>query len=176
MQASALSSLSGQHSSVGDAELSIRTGREAAAMHRRMGADHTAMLTEMNTVVALIGVSDLRGALDLLDAAQSHLQRSVGGGDLSLVVADLRAEIWLRVGHPKRAQEELAAEPAGINSVRRLNRAVMRAQAAAWWGDTAQAMVLWRELHAQVPPGLPGRVRRRRLMCDPGGTAQVTAS
>ena len=38
-------------------------------MHRRMGADHTAMLTEMNTVVALIGVSDLRGALDLLGGA-----------------------------------------------------------------------------------------------------------
>lgn len=166
MQASALSSLSGQYTALGDGHRAITAGLEAVALHRRMGAEHAAVTTEINLVIAYIGGSRLRDARALLDSTVPALARSSADSDLRYLLADLSADIWLRCGQPQRALDELSAEPAaGLNLARRLNRCAMRATAAQMLGHGDEASALWHALRALVPsgPGTGLRLRARAL-------------
>lgn len=162
MQACALSSLSGQYVALGESERAINAGLEAAALHRRMGAEHAALSTEINLVIAYIGTSRLRDARVLLDDATPALARGSGDSDLRCMLADLSAEIWLRCGQPQRALDELVFEPSsGLNLARRLNRGVIRATAAQLQGRPDVATALWHGLRALMPPGLGTGLRLR---------------
>jgi len=162
MLAGALGSLSGQYTSMGDNDRAIASAHEAAALHRRMRADHAAVATEINLAIALIGASRLRDADALLHTARQYLQASAGDGDSLFIVADLQAEIWLRAGCPQRALDALAAEPAaGMNLARRINRLALRAQADQMLGRGQAAQQGWHRLRGLLPPG-PGGVLRLR--------------
>ena len=127
-----------------------------------MRADHTAVVTELNLALALVGASRLRDAMALLLAARRYLQPSAGDSDTPLVVADLLAEIWLRAGCPQRALDELAAQPpGGMNLARQVNRLAMQAQAEQMLGQGVTALQSWQRLRALLPPG-PGGVLRLR--------------
>jgi DNA-binding SARP family transcriptional activator len=160
--AGALGSLSGQYTTLGDNEGSIRAAQDAARLHRRMQADHAAVVTELNLAMALVGASRLRDAMALLLAARRYLQASAGDGDTLLVVADLMAEIWLRAGCPQRALDELATQPpGGMNLARQVNRLALQAQAEQMLGHGNAALQGWQRLRALLPPG-PGGVLRLR--------------
>lgn len=152
LEASALASLSGQWCSLGDSELSVRQSREASALHRRMGADNAALMSDINLVIALIGIGELREAVAVLDQARKSVHQTAAASDLGRMVADLQMAIALRLGRPEGVLTLLQEAPAqGLSLAGRLNRLSLRAQAAQLMGDPQQARDLWCALQLQVP-------------------------
>lgn len=121
LEASALASLSGQHTSLGDTDLAVQQAASAVRLQRRMGAGHTAALSELNLVIALTGAYRLTEALEASAAVLGHL-RAAGSSELLLMVGDVRADLWLRPGgtggRPRR-QPRAPGQPAGPARLRR---------------------------------------------------------
>jgi len=163
VEAQALASLAGQHTTVGEAERGIDEARRAAALHRRMGEPHAALLADANLAIGLIGCERLHDALLLLQAAPVHELRGAGS-DLTRIFADLQAEIWLRAGQPQQALSALGeAPPANAAVARQLQWALLQALAVQQSGDGARAATLWRGLRTRVPAGRSAGLRLRAL-------------
>lgn len=158
LEASALASLSGQRNSLGDAELAVELAESAARLQRRMGAEHTAALSELNLVIALAGTGHLARALDVTQAVQQQLRDTAAASDLLLIAGDLRADIWLRLDDAEAARAELAEDPGTANPARVVNRLGLRACAA---DGTAGAAAAWHALASAMPPEGQGGVRLR---------------
>jgi DNA-binding SARP family transcriptional activator len=146
LEAEALGSLGGQLHDSGDAVAAIQAAGQAAALLRRLGDLQAARAADMNLVIALIGCDRLQDALQVLDA------NTPAGADIDGIAADLRAEAWLRAGQPAQALLALGdAPPAQASLARRLNHALLQAQAVQAGGDNERAAALWRALARQLP-------------------------
>ncbi len=186
LEAAALASLGGQWVSLGEVQAAIETGRQAVELHRRIGADHTALLCEINLATALIGNGELHGAQGLLQSAARGLAGRSEGGDLRRVVAEMEAAVHLRQGQPAQALQRLsepggAAAEAGLALARQLNRLALRGLALEQQGDAAGAAACWQALGEKVPRGsatglhLRSRVLASRVLSDEAALAELAA-
>ncbi len=152
-EADALLSLAGLHTQLGDAERALSDGRAAVALQRRLGAEHLARMGELNLLIALIGCTALAEALALSGELATHFVATAAGSDLPHIVADLRADLWLRLGQPARALAELEG-PAlhDLVPARQLNRLGLRWRAQQAMGDGAAATASMTALRERLTP------------------------
>ncbi len=182
LEASALASLSGQSCSLGEGQVAVEQGRAAAALHRRMGAEDGAVRSDINLAIALIGQGQWREAQAVVNTAQAHVARTAADTDLSRVVADLQAAICLRTGAAEAALAYLHDRPdERLNQPGRLNRHMLRAQAAWIQGGAPQAAAHWQALRAllSAEPGtglrLVARALTSHLLPWPAARAELDA-
>lgn len=152
-EADALLSLAALQVQLGDAPRAVGDGRRAVSLQRRLGAEHLARMGELNLLIALVGVSALDEALPLSEALAQHFATAAADSDLPHIVADLRADIWMRLGQPARALDELAAAPLDkLVAVRQVHRLGLRWRAAAALGDGAAAATAMLQLQQRLKP------------------------
>jgi hypothetical protein len=97
------------------------------------------------------------------------MQATAANPELRLIIGDLRADLWLRLGDAEAACAELADEPPAAQAARVVNRLGLRAQAR---GDEAA----WQSLRLALPPQGQGGVRLRWLLMAaraPGASADA---
>lgn len=148
-EAQALSSLSGLQLALGDPEQSIAMARQAGDLHRRMGEEHSALLADVNLVIALIGCDRLLEAEGVLLRLGQLSARPAQAPDsqLAWIVPELQAEWHLRLNRPEAALACVATEaPVEAALTRRLNRGLIRAMALQVMGDTDRAVAAWWDL------------------------------
>jgi tetratricopeptide (TPR) repeat protein len=142
-EAIALSSLAGQGHNLGDTEAAMHSAQQAAVLHRRLASAGTAFANDLNLANILVSLNRYGQAHELLDAAFAYGERTAASNDLRQVVAEIRAALWLRLGHPVQAQQALDSAPAPTAPRRQLQQLMLRAQMALLQGQAAQARQHW---------------------------------
>lgn len=184
LEAAALASLGSQLAMLGEIESSIDKGQQAVALHRRIGAAHTALLCEINVAVALIGKGELLRARNLLQAIDRGLQGRSEGGDLMRVVAEMHAAVHLRLGQADDALQVLQASAAWdtlhqLAQPRQLNRLALRGLALQQQGAAVAAADCWHALGEKVPRDsrtglhLRSRVLATQVLPDAAARAEL---
>jgi DNA-binding SARP family transcriptional activator len=162
-ESAALTSLCGQYAQRGDLELALVVGREAQALQQRIGAHYTLAGTQINTALAEIGLYQLDAALRTLAQVRQGFARVPASAELTVIVDDSEAEVWLRAGQPGRALALVAPDAAPeVSLPRRVGRRLLRARVFQALGRQAEALALWREV-LQAPMGGIGLLRAHLL-------------
>lgn len=172
----ALGTLTGLHDLLGRGTDAVATGRAARTLHRRLGDSLSARAQDLNLAYALLGSGHFGEALDLLESALAYARRTAPASLLSEGCQDMLADLWLTLGDPRRALDQINDDDSSGSSTRRQHRIDLRARAAHQRGDTATAHALWTTLDAMLPAELRGtmdlRMRCHASQRLPGAVAQ----
>jgi tetratricopeptide (TPR) repeat protein len=152
-EAIALSSLAGQDHNLGETEAAMHSAQQAAVLHRRLGSAGTAFANDLNLANILLSLNRYGQAGEVLDATLLHCQRTPVSADLRQIVAEIRAALSLRLGHPSAALQELDSAPAPTVPRRQIQQWMLRGQIALMQEQPLQAQQCWLAMQSLLTPG-----------------------